>query len=151
MYLGGLSLALPHFFLLGWAHWCAIRVWARRKMTAYDPRAIAMLAAFSVCAFCHGFINCTILYPTYVWAFFNLLIACFLISELSPNHASVTAPGVRFPRRRHPQPQPIASRATASGSAMQAARIRRDQTLGKVRSVTTDSPSPQSQASARAA
>lgn len=141
MYLGGLSLALPHFFLFGWAHWCAIRIWGRRKMTKYDPRAIAMLVTFSLCAFCHGFVNGMVLYPTYVWAFFNVLIASFLITESSPDRRSVN--DKRLPSRRHASVLPPVHVRTSGAGALQAARRRRDEMPVNVRSDSSNPPETQ--------
>ncbi len=97
LYLGGYSLAVPHFglFLLG--HYSAWLTWINRRASNYDPLVVSMLMMFSVCVFLHGFINGTILYPTYTWAFVHVMVLTFFLSH-----------GIRLanmePKRRTSQP-----------------------------------------------
>ncbi len=80
LYLGGLTLGLPHFLLFGMGHCRAIRAWLLRNHLPFDPVAMGLLTALSLSALAHGFINCTVLYPTYIWSFVNVLVAGFFLS-----------------------------------------------------------------------
>lgn len=79
LYLGGYSLAIPHFALFLFGHYSAWLTWINRRQSGFDPLAISMLAAFSVCIFLHGFINGTILYPTYIWSFVHVIVLTFFL------------------------------------------------------------------------
>jgi hypothetical protein len=81
LYLGGYSLALPHFALFVFGHFSAWLTWVNRRGSKFDPLAVSMLAMFSFCVFFHGFVNGTILYPTYIWAFIHVLVLTFFLTN----------------------------------------------------------------------
>ena len=147
LYLGGLSLALPHFALFLFGHFSAWLTWASRRASGFDPLAISMLAMFSICFLLHGFINGTILYPTYTWALLHVIVLTFFVAtglrlamlvSAQQQHVRALHRGVRprlsqlpQPRARGPVPQQLVGgrsekRSPPAGSLQQpAARPRR--------------------------
>ncbi|RMH28866.1 MAG: O-antigen ligase domain-containing protein [Planctomycetota bacterium] len=81
LYFGGVSYAAPMFVLMGVALWSAFRVWRERARTGLDPLLVAYLAAFFGFMYLHGFASGTIFFPTYAWAFWHILMACWFLTE----------------------------------------------------------------------
>ena len=80
LYLGGLALGIPLFFIQLYGYLCAIRLWIRRRSSPLGPLLTSMIVASAPVIFVHGFINATIYYPTHTWAFLNILYSCLYMS-----------------------------------------------------------------------
>lgn len=100
LYLGGFSLAIPQFWLFGYGHWCAFRVWRRRKQLPFDPLLVKVLLAMSFCMFVHGFINNILHYPTYAWSFLNVFLSCVFITNSRVEGVSRRSRSAAARRRR---------------------------------------------------
>lgn len=79
LYLGGLSYFLPMMTVVLYSGWCAVRVYFARKRFAMDPVLVALLCAFLVGMYAHGFVNSAILYPTYTWSWWHVTLAMLMI------------------------------------------------------------------------
>jgi hypothetical protein len=107
IYIGGVSLAGPLFALQLWGHWSMARLWFLRRWLPFDPLLISVLAGFSLALLIHGFINDMIYYPTYTWAYLNILVACLAMS-LGACATRANTRAIRCQRQRIPlAPTPL--------------------------------------------
>ncbi|MEN0020929.1 MAG: hypothetical protein AAF747_08615, partial [Planctomycetota bacterium] len=79
MYLGGIVYALPLILLCLVTLYAAFRVWLARKQSP-QPLTYAFLAFFTGTFYAHGFANGAIFYPTYSWAFSQVLMSSVVLS-----------------------------------------------------------------------
>lgn len=124
LYLGGLSLALPLFTLQAYGHSQMLRAWRARRRLPFSPLLINVLFGFSLALFAHGFVNDMGYYPTYVWAFLNVFIACLsnILGNCSrrcqstplPIHTTARTQSRTFHRRPTMRPAERVSRQQAS-------------------------------------
>ena len=94
LYLGGLSYSIPLFILVGVTLRAAFVVWRHRRRSGADPLLISMLTALMVMVYAHGFVNGSIYYPTYAWAFLHVMLSLFflgLASDLKSGHVNMLA------------------------------------------------------------
>lgn len=77
-YMGGLSLLVPLLFLAAISMLSAVYVWKQRRLFDVDPLLISTLCFLMVMVYAHGFVNHSIYYPTYVWAFLHILLSITL-------------------------------------------------------------------------
>jgi len=80
LYLGGISYALPMFFLMFRAAYGTLRIWWRRKQIWIAPLTANLLAGLMATFFLHGIVNGSIMYPTYAWAFAHILFSLLAIT-----------------------------------------------------------------------
>ena len=94
LYLGGLSYAIPLLIFVGMSLRAAFVVWRHRRWSGADPLLISMLASLMVMVYAQGFINGSIYYPTYAWAFLHVMLSLFflgLAGDLKSGHANMLA------------------------------------------------------------
>lgn len=77
-YIGGLSFLIPMLFLVGVSMLSAAYVWRIRRRFDADPVLISTMCFMMIMVYAHGFESHTIYYPTYVWAFMNVLLSLTL-------------------------------------------------------------------------
>jgi len=87
LYFGGLVFAIPSFLLFIYSHFSAWKIWSIRRSISVDPLFMGILCAFSFAIFLHGLINNIIHYPTYTWAFMNVLLGMFFCSMYTECYA----------------------------------------------------------------
>jgi hypothetical protein len=75
LYLGGITYAMPVFFLVAYTGWCTVRTWKYRRLIGVDPLLINLLVALMVMTYAHGFVNSSLYYPTTNLAFFHVLLS----------------------------------------------------------------------------
>lgn len=80
LYLGGITFGIPNFLLVAVSIWCTYNVWRRRKWFSTDPVLTNMLIVFMAMVYAHGFVNGSIYYPTYGWAFFHVFLSILFIA-----------------------------------------------------------------------
>jgi len=77
-YVGGLSFLVPLLFLAAVSMLSAWYVWKQRRLFDVDPLLISVLCFLMFMVYAHGFINHSIYYPTYTWAFLHILLSILL-------------------------------------------------------------------------
>lgn len=89
-YIGGLSLLLPMLFLAAVSMYSGVYVWRHRRWLDTDPLLITVLVAYLFMAYAHGFVNGSIYYPTYEWAFLHLLLSCLFVTMAREMRAALS-------------------------------------------------------------
>lgn len=80
LYQGGVTMAFPNYLIVGLTMWNTYVVWTRRKWIGADRLLMIMLIAFMFMLYAHGFVNASVFYPTYAWAFWHVLLSCFFLN-----------------------------------------------------------------------
>ena len=79
LYIGGITYAMPVFFLVAYTGLCTVRTWRRRRLIGADPLLINLLIAFMVMTYAHGFVNHSLYHPTTTLSFFHVLLSVFFM------------------------------------------------------------------------
>lgn len=80
LYVGGIAYLLPFLLLMIATTLATFRVWTKRFSLGVDPLLVSTLACFMAIIYAHGFVNGTINYPTYSWAFLHVLVSVLFLS-----------------------------------------------------------------------
>lgn len=79
-YVGGLSFLIPLLVLVAASLLSAAYVWRKRRLFDADPLLISTMCFLMVTIYAHGFVNQSIYYPTYTWAFVHVLFSILLVT-----------------------------------------------------------------------
>lgn len=82
LYRYGLSLTAPFLIMAGISMLGAAIAWFHRRKLVNDTLFMTLLAAMMWVVYAHGFVNGSILYPTYTWAFLHVMLSVFFITLL---------------------------------------------------------------------
>ncbi len=91
LYQFGFVIGLPLFLLAAWSMVGVLRVWRKRRLIPLDPIEITLLCALMGVIYLHGATTLAIYYPTYSWAFIQVLLASFFISAASSPETALGA------------------------------------------------------------
>jgi len=80
LYVGGLSYAVPLFFLMGYAIFSAVVIWLSRRRFTMDPLTTSFFTVMVPAMHFHGLFLGAILYPTYELAFIYVLFCVLAIA-----------------------------------------------------------------------
>lgn len=80
LYLGGLSFALPMFFLVFMSMMAVFTSWRSRKYMSYDPLFVSVMAALLLVMYAHGFVNSMVYHPTYTWSYLHILLSILFLA-----------------------------------------------------------------------
>lgn len=79
MYLGGLSLAAPMFYLTVYSSYCGIRIWKMRTFLPGPSLLYSILVALLLTMYFQGLFNQVVYWPTYTWSFLHIVLAALFI------------------------------------------------------------------------
>lgn len=91
LYFGGLSYFIPLFIVVGMSMLAAKRIWRYRRILGVDPVLVSMLVAMMFMVYAHGFVNGSIYYPTYAWAFLHIMLSTFFLGLAADLKAGASA------------------------------------------------------------
>lgn len=80
MYLGGISLAAPMFYLAVYSSYCAIKIWKLKNYLPGDPLLYSILVMLLLAMYIQGLFNQVVYWPTYTWSFLHVMLACLFMS-----------------------------------------------------------------------
>ncbi len=79
LYVGGITYAMPVFFLVAYTGLCTVRTWKHRRLIGADPLLINLLVAFMVMTYAHGFVNHSLYHPTTTLSFVHVFLSVFFM------------------------------------------------------------------------
>lgn len=78
-YHGGAMYFLAYFALVVYTLYCAFQVWRKRTVFGHDTLLTSLLVFSVIGVYAHGFVNMSIYYSTYLWAFWHVMLSCMVI------------------------------------------------------------------------
>ena len=79
MYIGGLSIAGPMFYLTLYSTFSGFKIWKVRNYLPGDPLYYSILLMVLVAMYIQGLFNQVVYWPTYTWSFLHVVIASIFI------------------------------------------------------------------------
>ena len=92
LYVGGITYAMPVFFLVAYTGLCTVRTWKRRRLIGADPLLINLLIALMVMTYAHGFVNHSLYHPTTTLSFLHVLLSVFFMGLVMDMKHGAQAP-----------------------------------------------------------